>query len=133
MYFDFILNISTFFLNCKSSPHFLSLSMALISFCIKRVLQLLTPCFVPKVNTQRISSLYLFPKGIELVSYYWLLLSGRLVIRRLLIRIPAPLGGAELHVEVSLSKKLNLKLLLTPWHLAWQPLPSVALFIQRIF
>ena len=32
----------------------------------------------------------------------------------------------QLHVEVSLSKMLNPKLLLmSSWHLAWQPLPSV--------
>ena len=35
--------------------------------------------------------------------------AGRLVIRRSLVRIPAPQGGTELHVEVSLSKILNPK------------------------
>ena len=44
---------------------------------------------------------------------------------RSLVQIPAP-GWAELHVEVSLSKILNPKLLLMcSWHLAWWPLPSV--------
>ena len=35
--------------------------------------------------------------------------AGGLVIRRSLVRIPAPLGGTELHVEVSLSKILDPK------------------------
>ena len=49
--------------------------------------------------------------------------AGRLVIWMSLVQIPAS-GWAELHVEVSLSKMLNLKLLLMcGWHLAW--LPSV--------
>ena len=51
--------------------------------------------------------------------------AGRLVIGRSLVQILAP-GRAELHVEVSLSKILNPKLLLVcSWHIAWRPLPSV--------
>ena len=49
--------------------------------------------------------------------------AGGLLIRRSLVRIPAPLGGTELHVEVSLSKILNLKIapdvqenLIDNWH-----------------
>ena len=42
-----------------------------------------------------------------------------LVVGRLLVRIPAPRGGTELHVEVSLSKILNPKIApdvqLAPW------------------
>ena len=50
--------------------------------------------------------------------------AGRLVIGRSLVQTPA-LGRAELHVEVSLSKILNPKLLLMcSWHPACQP-PSV--------
>ena len=47
--------------------------------------------------------------------------AGWLVIRRSLVRIPAPQGGTELHVEVSMSKILNPKVG-TLWR---QPLPSV--------
>ena len=45
--------------------------------------------------------------------------AGRLLIGR-------SLGPPQLHVEVSLSKTLNPKLLqMNSWHLAWQPPPSV--------
>ena len=48
--------------------------------------------------------------------------AGRQVMGRLLVRVQLP----QLHVKVSLSKILNPKLLLmSSWHLAWQPLPSV--------
>ena len=49
--------------------------------------------------------------------------AGRLVIGRFLVSNPRLF---QLHVNVSLSKILNSKLhLMSSWHIAWQPLPSV--------
>ena len=57
--------------------------------------------------------------------------AGWLVIKRLLVWIPAPQGGTELHVEVSLGKILKKLLLMCSWHLveaataiSWRLIPQ---------